>query len=90
MVLHRPLGKNIADDLTVDVGQTEIAPGVAIGETLVVKSEQVQQRGMQVMNAGRLLDRFETEVIGRSVSDPAANSAAGQPDAESVMVVVPA
>ena len=84
------LGKNIADHLTVDVGQTEITPGVAVGETLVVESEQVQEGGVQVMNAGRLLDRLETEVIGRSVSDPAANSTPSQPDAEPVMVVVPA
>lgn len=44
------LGKNIADHLTVDVGQTEITPGVAVGETLVVESEQVQEGGVQVMN----------------------------------------
>jgi len=34
------------DNAPMHVGQTEIASGVAVGESLVVKAEQVQDRGV--------------------------------------------
>jgi hypothetical protein len=33
-----------------DVGQAEVAAGVAVGEALVVEAEQVQDRGLEVVD----------------------------------------
>ncbi len=35
------LRQNVADDVSIDVGQAEVATGVAIGEPLVVDSQEV-------------------------------------------------
>ena len=50
-------GEDGLHDLAVDVGQAEIAAGVAVGEPLVVEAEQVQDRGVEVVDADRVLRR---------------------------------
>ncbi len=35
-VNHDGLGQNVVHDISIDVGQTEIAPGMTIRQTLVV------------------------------------------------------
>jgi hypothetical protein len=40
------LGKDVVNDVAFDVGQAKIAAGVAVGESLVVEAEEVQNRGM--------------------------------------------
>ncbi len=39
--------------MAVDVGQAEVAAGVAVGELLVVEAQQVQHRGVQVVDVHR-------------------------------------
>ena len=39
----------------VDVGEPEIAAGVAVGELLVVEAEQVQDRRVQVVDVDLVL-----------------------------------
>ena len=39
-----------------DVGQAEVAAGVAEGQPLVVQAEQVQERGVQVVDVDLVLD----------------------------------
>ena len=78
------------DHLAVYVRQTEVAAGVAVGQPLVVEAQQVQNRRVQVVDAGRLVDGLEAEVIGGAVNRAAAHAAAGHPHAEAVRVVVAA
>ena len=77
-------------DLSMHVGQAEIAAGVAVCKTFVVEAEEFQQRGVQVVDVDWFLDRFETEFVGRSVDVAAAHTAASEPHGEAVMVVVSA
>ena len=49
----------------MDVGQAEVAAGVAVGEPLVVQAEQVQDRRLQVVDVDRVLGDVEAEVVGR-------------------------
>ena len=49
------------------VGQTKIAAGVTVGQPFVVEAQQVQQRGVQVVDADSILDGAESEVVGRAV-----------------------
>ena len=46
-------------DLPADVGQPEVAPHVPIGESLVIKPHQMQERRLQVMDMHGILDNVE-------------------------------
>src|SRR5262249_24533403 len=80
----------LPDDSPVDVGQAEVAAGVAVGELLVVEAEEVEDRGVEVVDVDLVRDRGEAELVGGAVDVAAAGAAAGQPHRESVMVVVAA
>ncbi len=54
----------------------------------MIETKQVQDRRMQIVHAGRILDGLESEIVGRAVNRAATNPTAGEPDAEPVMVVV--
>ena len=56
-----------ADDLAGDVGQAEVAAGVAVGELLVVEAEGVQDRRVEVVDADPALDGPEAELVGGAV-----------------------
>ena len=56
----------------MDVSQSEIAAGVAIGQSLVVEAKQLQNRGVQVVEMHFVHDRIIAVVVGRAVArDPA-------------------
>ena len=50
----------------MNVGQAEVAARVAVRKALVVESQQVEQRGVQVMHVNLVLLRAEAE-LGRAV-----------------------
>src|SRR5690606_12485493 len=51
----------------VDVRQTEVAAGIAVGQFFVVKAEQPEHCGVQVVNVNAVLDGTEAELVRRSV-----------------------
>src|SRR6476660_2812468 len=84
------LGNQLVDDLAVDVGEAEIAARIAIGETLVVKTHELQDGGVQVVDVHRILGGTEAEFVGRSVGLATFDAAAGEPDGETPVIVVTA
>ena len=56
----------------------------------VIQPEQVQDRGVPVGHADAVLDGGVAELVGGAVDVPRLDAAAGQPDAEAVLVVVAA
>ena len=52
----------------MNVGQPEVAAGVAVGELLVVEAEQVQNRRVQVVNVDFVLDGSKAELVGGAVN----------------------
>ena len=70
------------------IGQTEIAALVAIREAFVVEAEQVEQRGVEVVDVHGVFGDLVTEVVGCAVGDPGFHAAAGHPNGERVLVVV--
>ena len=50
MLRTRASRQYLANHLAMHVGQAEVAAGVAVGETLVVEAQQVQDRGVQVVD----------------------------------------
>ena len=75
--LDRPRSRqNLVDHSTMHVGQSEVAAGLMKGEPFVIQAEQVQDRGLQVMDVDRILGDVEAEFVGGSVGlaglDPSA------------------
>src|SRR5437870_8975373 len=66
-------------ELSVDVGEPEIAALEAISEFGVVKAEEVQQRGVQVVDVDTIFGHVESELVGLAQSGPGLDAAAGQP-----------
>ena len=63
----RQLGQQVVDDLPVHIGQPEIAAGVAVGQLLVIDAQDVQQRGVQVVDGDAVFDGAEAEFVGCAV-----------------------
>ena len=74
----------------VDIGQTEVTAGVAVGQSFVVETHEVQNRRVQVMNVHRVLDSLKTKFIGRAVDDSPLHPATGEDHREAGRVVVAA
>ena len=55
-----------------------------------VKAELAEHRRVDVGDVVPVLDRMEAELVGLAVSDAALNAAAGQPDRETVGMMVAA
>ena len=84
------LRDDVVDDVAVDVGEAEVAAGVAVSEFFVVEAEQVQNGGVEVVDVDYFFDGFEAEFVGGAVDVAAFDAAAGHPDGEAVGVVVAA
>ena len=67
-------------DFAVDVGQPHVAAAEAIGQPLVVDAQEVQHRGVQVVDLDLVLDGVVAVVVGGAVDRAALDAAAGQPD----------
>src|SRR5687767_8517836 len=74
--------------LAGDIGQAKSASLVAEGQALVVESQQVQNRRVQVANVHAVLGGMVAEVVGLAVRVAALDAAAGEPDGERVLVMI--
>ena len=83
-------GEEVADDAAADVGEAEVAAGVAVGEAFVIEAEEVEDGGVEVVDVDGVHGGAEAEFVGGSVGGAAFGAAAGEPDAEAVGVVVAA
>ena len=83
-------GDDVMNDVAFDIGQAEVAAGVAVGEAFVIEAEQVQDRGVQVVNVDLVLGRVVAVVVGAAVAQAALHAAAGQPHRKAFGVVVAA
>src|SRR3974390_762710 len=82
--------QQLANDVAVDVGEAEIPAGMTECQSGMVEAQQGEQSRMQGMNVNLVFGRFKSEFIGRPMNVAAARAAAGQPHAESVMIVITA
>src|SRR5215471_9388918 len=72
----------------VYVRQSEITPRVPVSEPLVIQSEQVQERGMQVVHVDAVSLGVIAELVRRSVREPAPDAAAREPRREPLRIMV--
>ena len=52
-----------------DVGQAEVAALETVGEPGVVEAEEVEDRGVEVVDVDLVLDAGEAEVVGLAEGD---------------------
>ena len=83
-------GDDLVHDFAINVGQAEVAAGVAVGELLVIESQEPKDRRVEVVDVDRLFDCRETRLVGRTVDVAALHTTAGKPHAETVVVVIAA
>ena len=88
--LLRPSGQDGLDDVAGDVGEAETAPVVGIGELLVIKAEEVEDGGVEVMDIDLVHGGFVAEFVGLAMGDSALDPAAGEPSGEAMRIVIPA
>ena len=62
-------GEDVADDLAVDIGQAEVAPGVTIGQPFVIEPEQVQNCRVEVVEVNAVLGRIVAVIIRTAVGN---------------------
>src|SRR5207253_4590675 len=80
--------ENVADDTAMDIGETEVAAGVAVGQSFVVEAHEVQDRGVQVVDVDPVFHSAVAELVGGAVDHAALDAAAREPDAEAPVIVI--
>ena len=78
------------DDVSVDICEAEVAPSVAVGQPLVVKAHQVQNRRMEVMDWNDVLLCLEAKIIRSTVDSSAFDAATRHPHREAVRIMITA
>ena len=63
-------------------------PAVAIRQLLVIDTEEIENRRVQIVHVHRVLHRFEAEIVRCAVDRAALDAASGEPDGEAEGVVV--
>src|SRR5262245_25875509 len=84
------LSNNRMNHIAVDVGEAEVAAGVAIGQARVVESHQMQDRRVQVVDMDPVFGGAEAKVIGGAIGKAAANAAAREKHRKAPRIVIAA
>ena len=71
--------QNVVDDMSVDICETEISTLETIDEFLVVNPEEVEHRGMEVVDMDDIFNGVVSQFVGVPVADAAFDSATCHP-----------
>src|SRR5262249_29150406 len=85
--VHATLGQNAFHYGSGDSGEPRVEALELHAEALMIDAEQVQHRGVKIVNADRILLRRVAQLVGRPVGDSAFDSSAGQHVREALDVV---
>ena len=78
----------ILDNLAMNIGQPVITALKTERQSLVMKTEQVHDRRLQVMNMDRIFHNPESEFIGESIFESSLDSPSSHPHREAIWVVI--
>jgi hypothetical protein len=82
------LRQDLFHDIACHIRQSEIAAAVAIGQSFVINSEQMEDSRVQVVDADTIDDGFMANLVGLTIERAAFDTGAGQPSREGVRIVV--
>src|SRR4051812_17612326 len=75
-------GEQTLHDLPGDVREAEVAPLEAVGQAGVVDPQEVEERGLEVVDVDGVGGDVHAEVVRRPVGQPGLDAAAGEPGGE--------
>ena len=84
------LCQQLRHHIPMHVGQTEIAALEAVGQLGVVEAEQVQDRGVEVVDVDFVRRGVEAELVRLAERGAGLHAAAAQPHRETIRVMVSA
>ncbi len=70
------------------IGKPEIAAGVAVGEAFVVKAEEMEHGGVQVVDVDFVLNGFVAIIVRCTVAEAAFHATTSHPEGERFVVMV--
>ena len=85
---HSLLEEELIDQFAVDVGEAVVAALEFEGELFVIDAEEVEEGGVEVVNADGILCNVVGVVVGFADGLTGFNAAAGEPHGEAAGVVV--
>jgi hypothetical protein len=83
-------GQDLLHHATFHIGEPVITPGVAVREALVVQAQEMQHRGVEVVEMDLPRDGAEAELVGLAMGIPDLDSAVGKPGGVAVGLVLAA
>ena len=84
----RTLAEYFPDDATVHIGQPEVATLVMMRQAFVVYAEQVQDRGIQIVDMNSAARDVVAKVVGGAMAEARLDSSTCHEDRETTAVVV--
>ena len=82
------LRQNFLHHVAVDISQAEVTPGIAIGQSLVIESQQVKQGGVEIVHVNLVLDCLVAELVGCAIGEAGLDATASQPGREPLGIVI--
>ena len=67
----------------MDIGQSSLDPVVIEAESLVIETEQVKERRMQIIDGADVLNGFVAKLVRSAVAEAALHTRAREPDSKS-------
>ena len=77
-------------DVTMDIGEAEVAAGVAERQAFMVEAHEVKDRRVKIVNMHGILGDAVADVVGRAMNHAALDAAAGKPAGKGVRMMGPA
>src|SRR5215510_13544803 len=84
----RQLSQNLMRNVTVHVSQPKVAAAIEVREPRVVDSQQMQDRGVQIVDVHPVFDRIVANLVRAAISDATLHTAACHPHAVPIRVMV--
>lgn len=72
----------------MNIGQSEVSALKRKDQSFVINSHQVHQRGVKIVDLHAVFNNVHAVVIGLAILHASIDSGAGQPDRETVAVVI--
>jgi hypothetical protein len=85
---ERPSSEDGLDNVSVNVGQAKISTLETEGQLCVVEAEQMQDRGVEIVDVHGVLNRIEPKFIGATMHMAFLQTATCHPYAEGPIVVI--
>src|SRR4030095_10405879 len=75
-------------DFAGDVGEAKVAALEAVGEAQVIEAEEVEDRGVEIVDMHRVARDVPADLVGFAIGEPAFDSATGEQDRKRIRMMI--